>query len=106
MILRPQPRQGRYPAPVDLATERSRRLADGQTLNDGAIKSNVWGTYLHGVFDDDGFRHAMLDSIRERRGFKPAPSEVSYPALMERNIDRWAAFLVKHLDMKRIEALI
>lgn len=46
-------------------------LADGK--EDGAIspQGHVWGTYLHGVFDQPGFRRAWLNKLRERRGWQP-----------------------------------
>lgn len=46
-------------------------LADGK--EDGAIspQGNVWGTYLHGVFDRPGFRRAWLNKLRQRRGWQP-----------------------------------
>jgi len=31
----------------------------------------VWGSYLHGVFDADEFRHRFLDDLRARVGFAP-----------------------------------
>ena len=31
----------------------------------------VWGTYLHGVFDADGFRRWFIDRLRVRRGLPP-----------------------------------
>ncbi len=38
--------------------------------NGGAVSSdgNVIGTYIHGIFDNDGFRHAFLDYIRQKKG--------------------------------------
>ncbi len=92
------------------------RLAGGEQVADGSIKDNVWGTYLHGVFDDDGFRNAMLESVRHERGIKgarvPLPRVAlprvafSYGQYRQSSMDRWAGFLEEHLDMKGIEALI
>ena len=82
------------------------RLASGTEVDDGSIKENVWGTYLHGIFDTDGFRHALLNYLRERRGFLRRAGGVNYQELKERNLDRWAKMLSEHLDMKALEALI
>jgi len=30
-----------------------------------------WGTYLHGIFDANGFRRWFIDRLRERRGLRP-----------------------------------
>lgn len=83
-----------------------KRLASGQQVADGSAKGNVWGTYLHGVFDDDGFRNTMLKSVRMDRGVSEPSGIFSYGQYREESMDRWAAFLEKHLDMKKIEALI
>jgi adenosylcobyric acid synthase len=34
----------------------------------GAVSGNVIGTYIHGIFDNDGFRQAFLDYIRKKKG--------------------------------------
>jgi len=83
-----------------------KRLSSGQALKDGAQKGNVWGTYLHGLFDSDGFRSSMLNTLRERKGL-PAPGlPVSYQSIRENNMDRWAAILKEHLDMDFIKGLL
>ena len=83
-----------------------KRLASGQQVADGSVKDNVWGTYLHGVFDDDGFREAMLERVREMSGLKGGCAPFRYMDFRDRSMDRWAGFLEEHLDMKKIEALI
>ncbi|MEA2051456.1 MAG: cobyric acid synthase CobQ, partial [Euryarchaeota archaeon] len=34
----------------------------------GVVSGNVIGTYIHGIFDNDGFRQAFLDYIRKKKG--------------------------------------
>ncbi len=82
------------------------RLKAGEKVADGSVKDNVWGTYLHGIFDDDGFREAMLESVRNERRIDGARVPFSYQDFREHGMDRWARFLEEHLDMKAIEALI
>lgn len=83
-----------------------KRLATGETLKDGASKGNVWGTYLHGIFDSNAFRSAMLNTLRHERGLALPDSPLDYQALRERNMDRWADVLREHLDMDFIRGLI
>ncbi|MCJ7782664.1 MAG: cobyric acid synthase, partial [Desulfobacterales bacterium] len=40
---------------------------DGQIIGAEARKGNVWGTYLHGIFDADEFRRWFIDRLRVRR---------------------------------------
>ncbi len=38
---------------------------EGEVL--GVRSGNIWGTYLHGIFDNDKFRREFLDDIREAK---------------------------------------
>jgi len=75
-------------------------LDDGR--KEGACSENgmVWGTYLHGIFDDDRFRHWFINNLRRRKGLAPK-SEAGVYAL-EPAFDRLADTVRRHLDIKRI----
>jgi len=74
---------------------------------DGAAASSgrVWGTYIHGLFDDDAFRHSFLRRARQACGLAPAESQLCVTAEREARMDRWAAHLRRSLDMNLIHAL-
>jgi adenosylcobyric acid synthase len=46
------------------------RLGQEIEIEDGAISADgrVWGTYLHGLFDNDGFRRWFIDGLRITKG--------------------------------------
>jgi adenosylcobyric acid synthase len=72
--------------------------------NDGCIRSDsrVFGSYLHGLFDDDVFRHQF---IRAARAFHKlsAPDELyQWKLLREESLNRLAHEVEKALDMKTI----
>jgi adenosylcobyric acid synthase len=72
--------------------------------SDGCLSadSRIFGTYLHGLFDDDGFRHQF---IRAARAFYklPPPDELSlWKQLREETLNRLAREVEKTLDMKTI----
>ncbi|MGQ9497154.1 MAG: cobyric acid synthase [Desulfotomaculales bacterium] len=71
---------------------------------DGAINTTgtVWGTYLHGLFEADGFRRRWLNALRRRRGLAPLPVTVSLAAARETAFDRLAAVVRRHLKMDSI----
>jgi adenosylcobyric acid synthase len=85
-----------------------RREGEPQSTPDGAIDSSgrVWGTYIHGLFDDDAFRHNFLNSARRRCGLAPAGSLACVTAERQGRIDRWAAHLRQALDMNLIHGWI
>jgi adenosylcobyric acid synthase len=82
------------------------RLASGEAVDDGSIKDNVWGTYLHGLFDNDGFRLALLNSLRKKKGFKLYDSTVDYSSARDDSMNRWAALLRESIDMDFVMGLI
>jgi adenosylcobyric acid synthase len=67
--------------------------SDGARSEDGLVS----GTYVHGMFAEDGFRRRFLASLGA-----PA-STLRYEALVERTLDRLAAHLEAHVD---IDALL
>jgi adenosylcobyric acid synthase len=71
-------------------------------LEDGAVSRDgrVWGTYLHGLFDDPSVRRALVDDLRRRRGLPPAPA--ASPPTLEEELDRLADHLERHLDLGRL----
>ena len=65
----------------------------------------IWGTYLHGLFDADGFRHWFIDSLRERLGVDSYQGErATYD--LEPALDRLAATVRQRLDMAAIYRLL
>lgn len=38
---------------------------------------SIWGTYLHGIFDNGAWRRAWLNRLRQQRGLKSLPTGVS-----------------------------
>lgn len=73
---------------------------------DGAIRKDglVWGTYIHGLFDEPGFRRAWLNRARMRKGLPPLDELVSktVTARSQRELDRWADHVSHHLDLTRL----
>ncbi len=67
---------------------------------DGAVSADgrVFGTYLHGLFDNDGFRSALLNRIRMAKGFPTFSADCR----SEDPFDLLAEHLEKHLDMERL----
>ena len=80
-----------------------RRVTDGWMTPD----RQVWGTYLHGLFDNDGFRWAFREELRKNRSVPETdPQELSYQTFQETQLDRLADLLRGHLDMAHIKRII
>jgi adenosylcobyric acid synthase len=60
----------------------------------------VWGTYLHGLLDNDALRQAFLSQAAKVHG-KPAPLGLaSALARREQALNRFAAHMEQHLDLR------
>jgi len=70
--------------------------AEGARSNDG----RVMGTYLHGLFASDGFRHAFLSGLKARRA-----SDLNYEDEIEATLDALAVHLADSLDLDRVLAI-
>jgi adenosylcobyric acid synthase len=85
-----------------------RREGEQQPILDGAVDSSgrVWGTYVHGLFDDDRFRHEFINVALDACGLSPAQTHKCVTAEREARIDRWAGHLRQSLDMNFIGGLL
>jgi adenosylcobyric acid synthase len=73
---------------------------------DGSHRDNCWGTYLHGIFDNDDFRRYVLNDIRIQKGLMPLKSTVSYLGMRNEAIDRLAAIVSENIDMAFVRRLL
>ncbi len=86
--------------------------AEGRPAADAVLGASdpagqVWGTYLHDLFHNDGLRRGWLDWLRRRRGLPPAADDAGGPAEhREETYDRLAAGVRAGLDLKRLYALM
>jgi len=79
------------------------KVADGWVSPD----RRVWGTYLHGLFDNDGFRRVFLQELqRTRPGMDTTAPATSYENFQEAQLDRLADLLRRHLDLAQINTMI
>lgn len=62
---------------------------------------SVWGTYLHGLFDNGPWRRAWLNRLRQQRGLKSLPTGVAnYREQRELLLNNLADAIEPHLDLK------
>ena len=77
------------------------RRTDGQTIGMGVHDGLVWGTYLHGLFDADGFRRWFIDRLRVRRGLAPL-GRIAARYDLEPGLERLAETVRRCLKMDEI----
>ncbi|MDO5477315.1 MAG: cobyric acid synthase [Eubacteriales bacterium] len=83
-------------------------LRTGVRDDDGAAAGNVYGTYVHGVFDAAGAARRIAEILADRKGIslKPEPEEVSFPDYKETQYDLLADTLRLHLDLPAIYGIL
>ncbi len=74
---------------------------------DGCYNGRAAGTYLHGIFDGEEFRTALVQLLCERKGLAYHAGEtISYAEYRERQFDKLADTLRESLDMKKIYEIL
>jgi len=66
---------------------------------DGLITQDArcWGTYIHGVFDNDGFRRKFLNNLRKRKGWSVLAQGINYD--VDKEIENLSLWVRRNLDM-------
>jgi adenosylcobyric acid synthase len=78
-------------------------LFDDANLGLVDSSQSVWGTYLHGLFDNGPWRRAWLNRLRQQRGLKSLPTGVAnYKEHREQILDSLATEIETHLDLEQI----
>jgi adenosylcobyric acid synthase len=91
----------------DIGLFKLRRLSSNSSLIlDGSINGNCWGTYIHGIFENDSFRRGIIHSLREQMELPPIDSTIKYSEMKESAIDNLADIVKQNLDMDFINKVI
>lgn len=80
------------------------RCGESASRPDGAVSAGrrAFGTYIHGLFNEDGFRHSFLSAARAACGLDPLEQKVFVHAEREQRIDLLAEHVHRALDMNLI----
>ena len=78
------------------------------SIEDGAVSKDgrIWGTYIHGIFDNDEFRSALIHDVKRENGIGIYESENFHPSnyrdIKEEGYRRLAEVVRANLDMEKI----
>ncbi len=70
-----------------------------------SANGNVFGTYVHGIFDNDDFRRQIINAIRLRKGLASIESTRNRRAEKQAAYDRLARIVRDNLDIERIKKI-
>ena len=81
--------------------------SNGVSYADGLQAGNAYGTYLHGIFDNDSLRTALLVWLWQRRGCsRPVGPSLSQAALRESAFNELADLVRQNCDIERIRTIM
>lgn len=77
---------------------------------DGRNKGNIYGSYVHGIFDSQEINQKLLSILTKKKGMEDMVSlegaGMDYKAFKESQYDLLAGELRKHLDMEKIYKIL
>ena len=89
-------------APVS-SLSRITDTVTGRKSCDGLWSGNVYGTYVHGIFDRDGVTSGIIRSLAEKKGISTGQQKgMDHRQFKETQYDLLAAGLREHLDLAAI----
>ena len=79
------------------------KFSDGRC--DGAYKEGIFGTYLHGIFDNTDISEAVISELFNRRGLNFSET-INYKEYKEKQYNQLADALRHNIDMDKIYDII
>ncbi len=81
--------------------------SSGEIKPDGNQKGNVYGSYVHSIFDKEQVAEKIVEALGKAKGIDTSKmTGVDYQTFKETQYDILAAALREHLDMKQIYTIL
>lgn len=78
-------------------------IFDDRSLGIVDEAQSIWGTYLHGVFDNGPWRRAWLNRLRQQRGLKSMPTGIAnYREQRDSMLNSLATTIEEYIDLNPI----
>ena len=86
---------------------RIQNEADGSVKYDGIFSDNVYGTYVHGIFDEGTLAETLVGILAERKGVVLDTGQmISYGQFKQMQYDKLADGLRESMDMEAVYAML
>ena len=86
---------------------RIQNEANGSVKYDGAFSGNVYGTYVHGIFDEGMVAETLVGILAERKGVALDTEQMmSYEQFKQMQYDKLADGLRSSVDMEAVYAML
>ena len=81
-------------------------LEDGRTDAYVSPDGRIWGSYLHGIFDNEDFVLALTNDLMKEKGIDPKNNRLSIAEYKEIQYNKLADMIRANLDMDRIYTIL
>jgi adenosylcobyric acid synthase len=92
----------------DVASKNADNTCDVTSQNADIIcNKNIYGTYIHGIFDKKEIAEKIINTLADKKGVKLSDDMLmDYASFKEKEYDRMADILREHLDMEKIYGML
>ncbi len=94
-----------YSYPVNEEKTEIKCIFDDKKLK-GAVKGNIVGTYIHGIFDNSKFTSHFLNEVRKRKGLDKKEENFSFSEYKNKEYDKLAQVLRENVNIEKIYEII
>ena len=88
---------------ADMHTDRS---GHAPVYADGCMAGNVYGSYVHGIFDAGDLAYRIAETLAERKGRSLRADATDYAAFKEEQYDKLAETMREYLDMDAVYGML
>lgn len=81
-------------------------LSDGRTDAYMTPDGRIWGSYLHGIFDNEALVFGLVHDIMREKGINPGENHLSVAEYKEIQYNKLADLIRNHLDMDAIYRIL
>ena len=81
-------------------------LSDGRTDAYMTPDGRIWGSYLHGIFDNEELVFGLVHDIMREKGINPGENHLSVAEYKEIQYNKLADLIRNHLDMDQIYRIL
>ncbi len=82
-------------------------VSEGRADLPGVVHNgNIYGSYVHSIFDKGSIATEIVKTLARKKGVDISGAAIDYAALKEREYDRLADVIRKHMDMDAIYGML
>lgn len=85
---------------INSVMNKKARRPDGAQI----AGNRCWGTYIHGIFDNDAFRRHFLNELRKKRGWPVLTRRTVYN--VDKEIDKLAQLVRENIDLNLLYEIV